>query len=63
MAIDTSAIAPVYRAFNGHIFSAADCALYNGHSARVARAQGAERIQQELNSRHMAFCLITGCNG
>lgn len=63
MAIDTSPIEPGYRAYNGYVFTAADCALYNRHSERVARAQGHERREQELNSRHMAFCIITGCNG
>lgn len=63
MAIDTSPIEPGYRAYNGYVFTAADARLYNQHSERVARAQGAYRIEQELNSRHLAFCLITGCNG
>lgn len=63
MAIDTSPIEAGYRAYNGHIFTAADARVYNEHSARIARAQGADRIEQELNSRHMFFCIITGCNG
>jgi hypothetical protein len=54
---------PGYRAYNGYVFTAADCALYNAHTRRVERAQGHERQEQERNSRHMAFCIITGCNG
>ena len=63
MAVDTTPLEPGYRAYNGYVFTAADCRVYNAHSERVARAQGAERLEQELNSRHMAFCIITGCNG
>lgn len=54
---------PGYRAYNGYIFTAADCRVMNDHNQRVARAHGAERLEQERNSRHLAFCLITGCNG
>jgi len=56
-------LAPGYRAHNGYVFTAADCWIYNAHNRRVERAGCAARLQQELNSRHMAFCLITGCNG
>lgn len=56
-------LAPGYRAYNGYVFTAADCQLYNAHNRRVEQAGSSERLQQELNSRHMAFCLITGCNG
>lgn len=52
-----------YRAYNGYIFTAADCRVYNQHNERIARASGAARLEQERNSRHMTFCLITGCNG
>lgn len=54
---------PGYRAYNGYVFTAADCRVYNDHTARVERAACPARIEQERNSRHMAFCLITGCNG
>lgn len=63
MAIDTSPLQPGYRAYNGYEFTAADCRVYNAHSERVARAGCPDRLEQELNSRHMAFCIITGCNG
>lgn len=60
---DNGNLLPGYRAYNGYIFTQSDCDRYNAHNARIARAQGDERMRQELNSRHLTFCLITGCNG
>lgn len=55
---------PGYRAFNGHIFSAADCARYNARTRDVERLQGYPAgLERALDARHKTFCLITGCNG
>ena len=59
-----SDIQPGYKAFNGYVFTAADCARYNARTRDVERNQNYPAgLERALNARHKTFCLITGCNG
>ena len=55
---------PGYRAYNGYVFTAADCAVYNDANALMqrARSRGADVYERARDARHMAFCTLSGCN-
>ena len=63
MMIETEDLEQGYRAYNGYVFTAQDCARYNFRNRDVEKNLGYPAgLERALNARHKTFCLITGCN-
>lgn len=61
---DNGNLMPGYRAYNGHVFTQAECDRYNLRTRDVERNRNYPAgLERALNARHKTFCLITGCNG
>lgn len=61
--VKTDDLQPGYVAYNGYVFTEADCARYNFRNRDVElNANYPAALERALNARHKTFCLITGCN-